>query len=161
MEKVYKPLYLLIIMPIQLKQMKGREFVTQVLYRERDFQRIELEEGFDLSGYDGFNEMQTYLKKQDFKENPLDITDSKLIGIIARKIYLPYVKGIRANLDRASLYGANLDGANLDGASLRGVENLKKTLNLGGAYFFETRVTKKEREIIEEALKKRQMFIVE
>jgi len=173
-------------MAIQLKYMEGKEFVRQALSGKIDFSQIILEEGFNLSGYEGFDELQKYLKKQNFIENPFVINHSQLKGVKAIGIYLPYVKGHvtdlegayleKANLREAKLEGADLREAKLEGADLRGaylreaklegadlkaVKNLKNVLNLEEAIFCETRVSEKEKAIIENALKKRPRFIVE
>ena len=163
-------------MAIQLKYMEGKEFVRQALSGERDFSKTRLEEGFDLSGYESFDELQKYLKNQNLKENPFAIDYSQLKGVKAIGIYLPYVRGwvadlkgahLRgadlggADLGRADLWGADLKGAHLWGADLKAVKNLKNVLNLEEAIFCETRVSEKEKAIIENALKKRPRFIVE
>ncbi len=86
----------------------------------------------------------------------------------------------RANLERANLEGANLFGADLGEANLRGADlreaylmktdleraNLKNVRGLeealiAEAQFLKTRVTEKEKRIIEEALKSKDLFIVE
>ena len=198
-------------MAIQLKYMEGKEFVRQALSGERDFSKTRLEEGFDLSGYEGFDELQNYLRKQNFKENPFVINYSELKDVKAEGIYLPYVKGeeaylvgaklvgadleranleranlrradlvgaklvgakleradlVGAKLERADLRGADLEraelwGADLSGANLKAVKNLDEVLNLGEANFCRTRVSEKEKAIIESALKERPRFIVE
>jgi len=163
-------------MAIQLKYMEGKEFVRQALSGKIDFSQIILEEGFNLSGYEGFDELQKYLKKQNFIENPFVINHSQLKGVKAIGIYLPYVKGHvtdlegayleKANLREAKLEGADLREAylreaKLEGADLKAVKNLKNVLNLEEAIFCETRVSEKEKAIIENALKKRPRFIVE
>ena len=101
-----------------LKQMSGEEFVREVLGGERDFSGIALEAGFDLSGYDGFNEMQAYLKEQNLSRNPVIITGSKFYRVKARDLYLPYAKGRKAVLREADLGGADLVGAVLERADL-------------------------------------------
>jgi len=173
-------------MAIQLKYMEGKEFVRQALSGERDFSKTRLEEGFDLSGYESFDELQKYLKNQNLKENPFAIDYSQLKGVKAIGIYLPYVRGwvadlkgahLRgadlggadlegADLGRANLWGADLKGAHLGradlgGADLKAVKNLDEVLNLGEANFCRTRVSEKEKAIIESALKERPRFIVE
>ena len=158
-------------MAIQLKYMEGKEFVRQALSGERDFSKTRLEEGFDLSGYESFDELQKYLKNQNLKENPFAIDYSQLKGVKAIGIYLPYVRGwvadlkgahLRgADLGRADLWGADLKGAHLWGADLKAVKNLDEVLNLGEANFCRTRVSEKEKAIIESALKERPRFIVE
>ena len=183
-------------MAIQLKYMEGKEFVRQALSGERDFSKTRLEEGFDLSGYESFDELQKYLKNQNLKENPFAIDYSQLKGVKAIGIYLPYVKGeeaylvgaklvgakleradlVGAKLERADLRGADLEradlrgadleraelwGADLSGANLKAVKNLDEVLNLGEANFCRTRVSEKEKAIIESALKERPRFIVE
>ena len=148
-------------MAIQLKYMEGKEFVRQALSGERDFSKTRLEEGFDLSGYESFDELQKYLKNQNLKENPFAIDYSQLKGVKAIGIYLPYVKGHVTDLEGAYLEKANLREAKLEGADLKAVKNLKNVLNLEEAIFCETRVSEKEKAIIENALKKRPRFIVE
>ena len=50
---------------MQLKYMTGEEFVRKLLNGERDFLGIKLEEYFDLSGCESFNDLNKYLKKQE------------------------------------------------------------------------------------------------
>jgi len=102
----------------KLKKMEGEEFVRKVLDGERNFKNISLEEGFDLSGYEGFSEMNDYLKKQNLKDSPLDITNSEFKFVKASGLYLPFVKGRKANLEDANLWYANLWNANLGYANL-------------------------------------------
>jgi uncharacterized protein YjbI with pentapeptide repeats len=69
---------------------------------------------------------------------------------------------LRANLLRANFWGADLRGADFEEADfeeadfeeadLRGVRNLAGALNLDRALFYKTKVTKKEKAIIERAL---------
>ncbi len=177
-------------MAIQLKNMKGTEFVKKILKGERDFSGIKLERGFNLSGYDGFAEMNDYLKNQDLSQNPVQINDSDFSYVKANGIYLPLTQGVRANLNRANLnranlnranlnranlyganlYGANLDGANLnranlsranlDGANLNRVMNLERAIYLEYAHFLNTIVTEKEKKIIEKARESIKLFDV-
>ena len=66
-----------IYMPAQLTQVSGKEFVGKILQGERDFSGISLEPQFDLGHYEGFEEMQAYLKKQDLRKNPVIIDNSE------------------------------------------------------------------------------------
>lgn len=71
-----------------------------------------------------------------------------------------------ANLSVADLAGANISGANLSGANLMGtclrhVYNLECAEGLGHAAYFKTKVTEKEKAIIEKALEGRNLFDVE
>ena len=166
-----------------LKQMSGEEFVRRVLGGERDFSGIELEEGFDLSGYDGFGEMQDYLGWHDLFMNPVLINGSKFYRVKAQGLYLPYAKGRkavlagadlkRADLSEADLEGADLEGAVLEGAvlegvdlegadlrraDLRGVRDLEYSIHLGSASYGGTIVTSEERRVIEKDLNSRILF---
>ena len=47
------------------------EFVEKLLNGERDFLGIKLEEYFDLSGCESFNDLNKYLKKQFSFAKPL------------------------------------------------------------------------------------------
>lgn len=164
-----------------MKQMSGEEFVRKVLGGERDLSGIELEAGFGLSNYEGYNELQDYLRGQNFEANPLVLTGSKLYGLQARGIHLPYLRAEMAdfsegdlsgadfwmaNLGRADFWMANLGGGNLCGANLRRanlreVENLGSARGLDYANYNHTRVGIKEKRIIEEALRQRELFSVE
>jgi len=106
-------------MPTQLTQISGKEFVEKILQDERDFSGIRLEPNFNLSGYEGFAEMQAYLKKQELSENPVIIDHSEFYHINAKGLYLPFVRGTGANLRGAFLQGASLQGAYLAEASLQ------------------------------------------
>lgn len=99
--------------------MKGREFVQKILSGETDFSSIDLEEGFDLCGYSGFDELQEYLKKSDLKKDPINIEGAKLRHLDADGLYLPYLRAKGANLKHAALMGANLKNAEFEKADLR------------------------------------------
>ncbi len=135
--KIYKDSIILFKMATQLIQMKGEEFVKKVLDGERDFSGIELEEGFRLSDYDGFKKMQEYLKSQDLKRSPVNIIGSSFKYLKAIGLYLPFLNGGRADLERADLGGANLEEAYLGRADLRRADlrraNLERA-DFGGAY---------------------------
>ena len=171
-------------------QMNGPNFVNKLLGGERDFSKIQLPKGYDLAGYEGFSDLQRYLKEQDLRRNPVIIGDSSLVRLQAPGLYLPYVQGRgadlggadlggadlrradlrgadlwgadlrRAGLRGADLGGADLGGADLWGADLRGVGDLKTTLNLCDAIFRNTIVTEAEKQKIEAILKERKLFDV-
>jgi uncharacterized protein YjbI with pentapeptide repeats len=143
--------------------MKGEEFIKKILAGERDFSGIKLEEGFDLSGHESYAELQGYLRKaqESFKESPIILDNSELRHIKANELYLPFVRGREANLKEADLREAYLEGANLKKANLKGAKNLETALHVEDAIFNKTRVTEREKAIIEEALKRRQLFVVE
>lgn len=116
----------------KLTPMRGEEFVKRILDGEREFSNIELEKGFNLSGYEGFNELQNYLKNYDLRENPVIINNSDFSYVRADGLYLPYVQGIRAKFEKAYLREADLLGASLMKAYLKGAYLLGA--NLKGAY---------------------------
>ena len=100
-------------------QMNGPNFVNKLLGGERDFSKIQLPKGYDLAGYEGFSDLQRYLKEQDLRRNPVIIGDSSLVRLQAPGLYLPYVQGRGADLGGADLRRADLRGADLWGADLR------------------------------------------
>ncbi len=133
-------------MAVQYKQMKVEELVNEILSGEINFRGIELPQGANLRNYEGFHEMQNYLMNQNPERNPIDLSNSNLIGLSAPTIYLPYSKLEGANLEGANLMGANLwradlwradfmranlEGANLERADLR--EANLRGADLGGA----------------------------
>ena len=130
-------------MVTRLKDMGGREFISKILAGEKDFSGIRIEKGFDLHGYEIFEEMKRYLCGERLHINPIIIRDSEFRYIKAAGLYLPYTQGV---------------GADFEGANLVNVRNLEGSVNLGRAFFFKTRVKAREKEIIEEALKTRPLF---
>jgi len=116
--------------------MNGPNFVNKLLGGERDFSKIQLPKGYDLAGYEGFSDLQRYLKEQDLRRNPVIIGDSSLVRLQAPGLYLPYVQGRGADLGGADLRRADLRGADLWGADLRGADLWGADLggaDLGGA----------------------------
>ena len=110
-----------------VKYMKGKDFVKKILEGERDFSRIKLENGFNLTDFEGFRDLQTYLQEADLQKYPIILDYAALMYINASGLYLPYVNGRkinleRANLPRANLREANLERANLYRANLRGAD---------------------------------------
>lgn len=127
-------------MTYKLTDMKGDEFVKKILEGERNFRNIRLEEGFDLSGHPSFMKMQNYLRRESgldtspllgpgyeervspnhLRESPIDISNSELRHLIARGIYLPYTRGINADLSYSDLSGIARDehGRNFRGTNL-------------------------------------------
>ncbi len=118
-------------MAVQYKQMKVEELVNEILSGEINFRGIELPQGANLANYEGFHEMQKYLKSQNLQESPIDLSNSRLIGLYAPTIYLPYSKLEGANFWRAYLRGADLRGSKLGGADLGGASLMRA--DLGGA----------------------------
>ena len=108
-------------MPYKLKRLTGDEFVRKVLSGERDFKQIRLGSEFDLSGHDGYESLQTYLKdnEQMLRLNPVNISESQATNLIAVGLHLPYVLGFNTDLRGSDLSHAYLLRSNLDGANLR------------------------------------------
>ena len=100
-------------MPITIK---GNELVKKILAGERDFNRIALPDGTDLTEY--IPELNDYLGNSDLE--PLSLINSSLIRIFVPAIYIPHIRLSGADLSKANLNGANLIGANLNGANLSG-----------------------------------------
>ncbi|MBN1472101.1 MAG: pentapeptide repeat-containing protein [Syntrophaceae bacterium] len=113
--------------------MQGVEFIRKVLAGERDFSRIDLEEGFDLCGDDGFDELQEYLKRCDLKSAPINIEKARLRYLDADGIYLPFLRASGAHLKHTALMGANLENAQLENVDLR--YSKLCTSNLTGSNF--------------------------
>jgi uncharacterized protein YjbI with pentapeptide repeats len=103
----------------KLRFMKGEEFVQKILSGERDFSNIELENNFDLSSHDGFDDLQSYLKSADLEEKPIMVQNSKFRQLDADGIFMPYLKANNANFKHATFMGANFENAQLKNADLR------------------------------------------
>jgi len=146
-------------MPKQYMDLNVDELVVKLLAGERDLKNIRLPNFSDLTENDGYQQLQDYLKSEDFEQYPLDITGSVLMGINAPELHLPYlignrVKLLRANLSGscfsqanlehahfvdAKLYNVDLSGANLSRATL-GIAELK-IANLSGAKLYEAQLS--------------------
>lgn len=48
-------------MVYKLNEMEGKEFINKILEGEKDFSGIKLKYGFDLSSYEAFEELNSYL----------------------------------------------------------------------------------------------------
>lgn len=106
-------------MVIKLKRMTGEEFIRKILEGERRFLKINLEDGFDLSGHEAFLELQEYLKQQDLEENPIKIFESDFRRITATGLYLPSVKATDTNFEEANFRGADFYRADLCRVNLK------------------------------------------
>jgi len=103
----------------KLTFMKGEEFVQKILSGERDFSNIELEQDFNLCGYEGFDELQSYLKDADLEEKPLIVENSKFRQLDADGIYLPFLKANNASFKHAAFMEANLKGSQFENTNFR------------------------------------------
>ena len=112
----------------KLFAMEGGEFVRKILSDEKDFSKINLEEGFDLCGYSGFDELQKYLKNSDLEKNPIILEGAKLRHLDADGLYLPFLRASGVNLKHAALMGANLKNADFEKADLRYVRFARANL---------------------------------
>ncbi len=155
-------------MKTKLIQMKGDEFVKKILNGERDFSYIKLEEGFDFNKYEGFKDMQQYLKNKYLQGYPIILNFSDFSYVKAKNLYLPYLEGEKANFEKANLdyadfsksslkcanfekanlinvdfYNANLEKINFERANLMGARlhnaNLEKA-NLKNAILINARL---------------------
>jgi len=89
------------------------------------------------------------LKKADLREADLGVADLEGADLW------------KANLREADISRAYFRRTDFEEADLRGVKNLEDTLSIDHANFYKTRVTEREKAIIEEALKRKQLFFVE
>ena|SRR3989344_1881925 len=167
--------------PITLK-----EFVEEIQKGSRDFTYRTLtgSRNLEVAGLEELNNYLRSLEPAQLKESPVAISYSFFQGLKAHRIYLPHLRGIEARLQEADLRGADLKEANFWGADLwradlrranlyrtdlwkanlwradlRGVHNLEYAF-LSGESFRHTVVTKKEKAIIEAAMKRENLFIV-
>lgn len=86
-----------------MKKIGVGEFVRELLDGERNFRGVRFPDYANLSDYEGFVDLNNYLRKQRLSENPVDITGSKFRYVKARGLYLPYALGESTNFDGADL----------------------------------------------------------
>lgn len=116
-------------MASRLTAVKGEEFIEKILDGERDFRRIRLEEGFDLSQHPHFNRLQNYIRKEAglaiwalsepeprrpkepnrLKESPINLSNSELRHLIAKGLYLPYTISFNTDFSHSDLSGVYTD----------------------------------------------------
>ena len=120
---------MIINMAITYRDVSGEELLKLLREGERDLRFIRTPDNTNLCNSDQYPATLEELRKNS---NPIQLTDSRLVGLTAHGIYLPDANLERAILEEASLVGANLGGAylrraylvgaNLDRASLVGAD---------------------------------------
>lgn len=103
----------------KLTFMKGEEFVRKILLGERDFSDINLEQDFNLCGYEKFEEMQKYLKNTDLEENPVIVENSVFRRLDADELYLPFLRANNTSFKHAAFMGADLKGSQFENTNFR------------------------------------------
>ena len=99
--------------------MTPNELVSKILSGERDFAKLILPDMTDLTEF--IPRLNEYLKSQELQKQPLLLNDSRLYGLIASFIFMPYsiMSGAnmsRAIMSRAYMYRANMSRADMSGA---------------------------------------------
>jgi len=87
-----------------IKKIEILEFIEKIIRGERDFRGISLiEKG--LSNNERFFELNKYLEKnkEGLRKEPINLSDSELLGFEARGIFLPYVIAERTKFNEADL----------------------------------------------------------
>jgi len=121
--------------------MKGDEFVAKLLAGERDFRRIKLEKGYDLSAHENYGGLRSFLvnSKDDLKENPVKLVGADLSYLTAPDLYLHHTKAAgavfkHANFSKSTFDYADFSNASLDHTDLQGT--YFRTATLEGASLF-------------------------
>ena len=109
--------------------MSEEEFVKKLLGGERDFNKICLPDGADLRRF--IPELNDYLTEQELAKDKIVLCNSRIIRIIAPKIYIPYSNMSRVNMSGANMYGAHMSGADMSGADMSGAD--MSGANMSGA----------------------------
>jgi len=72
-----------------------------------------------LSGYEAFDELQTYLKDADLEEKPLIVENSKFRQLDADGLYLPFIKANNANFKHGTFMAANFENGQFKNTDFR------------------------------------------
>ncbi len=98
--------------------MKGDEFAAKLYAGERDFRRIKLEKGYDLSAHENYGGLRTFLinSSDDLKENPVKLVGADLSYLTAPELNLPYTKASKAILVHTVFHGSTFDDADFNEA---------------------------------------------
>jgi len=106
-------------MPDNTIRLAGLEFIKKLLGGERDFSGIRLDPHFNLSGDDGFADVQKYLSDADLENAPVILEHADLTGVDADGVYLPFLKASGACFKHATLMEANLQSSELRNTDFR------------------------------------------
>ncbi len=105
----------------KLIPMDGDELVRKLLDGERSFRGIVIPDGYNMKDHEGYGEVLAYLRSADLEQNPVNIEGSRLYGLRAHKLFLPYICATGASLGDAKLYEAVLSGSKLDKTKSAGI----------------------------------------
>ncbi len=132
-----------------LTKMSGDEFVTKLLSGEKDLRHIYVEDWFDLSGHDGFGELNEYFrseyagrrrladaqcKKEDTgycmdggglpmvdHDERVDISGSRIMHMNARGLYMPFLIAQGSQLSYSDFSSGILDFSDFFGSAMASV----------------------------------------
>ncbi|MSQ24177.1 MAG: pentapeptide repeat-containing protein [Chloroflexi bacterium] len=96
------------------------EFIKKILAGERNLGAIQLAPGSDLAGNRDFAKLNTYLRAQDLRNEPLALEGSDWQGLKAADFFIQFAKLPGVNLKGADLFGADLRRSDLSGANMAG-----------------------------------------
>ena len=108
----------------KLIRMCGEEFIQKMVNGERNFSRVELPKGTDLTKLTEYNNMNDLLKKRSLKEYKRDaiiLEYTSLVGLIAHNIWLPSADFSHADLSNSDFSSSFLRRANFAYANVSGV----------------------------------------
>ena len=107
-------------------KLAGEEFVRKILSGERDFSGIELKQ-CNLKQLAGFDQLYGYLRRQDFKDSPLDFSKSWFQYVTfgnVNHVSYPIPSGLNfsfVNGDDSWFVDSDLTYLNFENSSLRNV----------------------------------------
>lgn len=110
--------------------LSGEGLIEKILFGERDFKNIILQEDFDLFNHPSYPHVKDYLEKADLFGNPLNFSHSVLRGINFNGLALPHTVAVNANFDGTDFQEAWLYNANFSNSRLNGI-NAKNAYILG------------------------------
>jgi len=103
----------------KLKQITGKEFAKKVITGERDFSKISINDKYFIAP-ELEKELCDYLKKQNWKESPLILDNSKIEKLIMHEVYLPYIQAKNAEFNFGSLELCDFNNSNFTNTQLYG-----------------------------------------
>jgi len=118
--------------------MEGEAFVANILSGQRDFANIEVEMNLHLRYCDRYEELREYLMNADLKEAPLVLKNSRLTGLEAHDLQLPYLQAEGADFGHSAIYNVNMEEGNFKAARFTYARLCNSTFrrcNLEGADF--------------------------
>lgn len=123
----------------QYKEINAYEFLHRILEEEKDFEGITLSDNTDLTRLDNYPDVQHYLYnlgEEKHKDNPINLSYSRLFGINAPGLFLPHLLASDSDFSMSIFNRGCFNHADFCKSKFRGTK--LKEINAYEAHFIDT-----------------------